>query len=448
MPPTPLDLAHSRRTFNIDCNPYGKPLDIFRRAQASRSVALGVDFHSIDRSIDRSIDHPSAFVDALRARQKPRTLSLKATRMPARIRVTRVKVVANGSDGRSRAGARGVARVDARSAHPIVLVVGGSGAIGTLLCERLMNANAYDVRVMVREEDGARARALRALGCATLGGDVTNASDVERFVASAMEEGEIEACVAVYGAKRITKASDFLSERWRGDETHPYRVNYGATATLARACERAKCGKFIRVTGMSVGYEGFDFIAVALNAVLSMTIQWQLAGERAVREICRASPKMKYVVVRPGALSDDVACAEDVSGRRRVVLGSGDARVHAGKVSRADVADVIVEALRRPEVTNATLMVAGSASPSGGVRTELVWDPARGMHWKTVEVDATVREGVDFKDPAMWTAVASDASELREKNHRRYVVMFLALLAGIFVLFARALASLVAKVLF
>jgi len=80
------------------------------------------------------------------------------------------------------------------------------------------------------------------------------------------------------------------------------------------------------------------------------------------------------------------------------------------------------------------------------VRTELVWDPARGMHWKTVEQDDNVREGVDYKESAMWTTVTSDVSELREKNHRRYVAMFLALLVGLGVLFIRAFVGVMTKV--
>eukprot|EP00959_Pyramimonas_sp_CCMP1952_P279064 5834546-Pyramimonas_sp.AAC.1 len=36
--------------------------------------------------------------------------------------------------------------------------------------------------------------------------------------------------------------------------------------------------KMVRVTGMSVAYSAFNPIALLLNAVLSMTIQWQTAG--------------------------------------------------------------------------------------------------------------------------------------------------------------------------
>jgi nucleoside-diphosphate-sugar epimerase len=329
----------------------------------------------------------------------------------------------------------------------VICVVGGTGRIGAMVVERLLTqpTRPTRVRVLARDDRSARAERLKALGAEVTRGDVVSEADVEAWVSSA----RCDACVAAFGAQRIGKITDVFAaapETLEDDFGHPYWVNFRAVRTLAEVCERSGCEKFIRVTGMSVGYPAFDWIAVLLNVVLSMTIQWQLAGERALRAICAASSTMKYVVVRPGSLSDAAPCAEDVAGQRRLVLGCGDARVHAGKVARTDVADVIIEALNRADVQNATLSVAGSATPSGGVRTELVWDPARGMHWKTVEQDDNVREGVDYKDSAMWTAVTSDVSELREKNHRRYVAMFLALLVGLGVLFIRAFVGVMTKV--
>ena len=256
--------------------------------------------------------------------------------------------------------------------------------------------------------------------------------------------------IACFGAQRIARLSDVLAvdgspER---EAAHPRNVNYGAVETLARCAADAGCARFVRVTGMSVGYPAFDWIAVLLNVVLSMTIQWQLAGEIAIRKICEeAKNGMKYVIVRPGNLTDEEECAKDETGNRRVLLGSGDAHVHAGKVSRNDVADVIVEALGRSQCENVTLSVAGSVTPSGGMRTELVWDPARGMHWQTVELEKTVSEGTSYLDDGMWRAVVSDSNELQPKPHRRYVAMFLALVAGISVLLANAAVSL-ARALF
>lgn len=327
-------------------------------------------------------------------------------------------------------------------------VVGGCGRVGRLVVERLLLDDAEDdagrrrrvVRVMTRDGASETATRLRALGAEILVGDVLNERDCERACEGADE------VVAAFGAQRIARASDAWRHvdvaRLDADETHPRAINYLGVRRLAVCAERAGVRRFVRVTGMSVGYPAFDWIAVLLNVVLSMTIKWQAAGERAIRDACAASRTMTYCVVRPGSLSDDARCAEDATGKKRVVLGSGGARVHAGKISRADVADVIVEAIRRPECADATICAAGAAMPSGGVRTELSWDPARGMHWRTVETEKTVKEGRSFRDESMWTDVARDEDELKEKPHRRYVAAFLAFLAGVFVLLVNGLVTL------
>ena len=328
---------------------------------------------------------------------------------------------------------------------PLTLVVGGTGRVGARVVERLIERGGGGVRVMARDASSEGAKKLASTaGVQVIQGDATRAEDCARAC-----EGT-SAVIACFGAQRIARLSDVLAvdgspER---EAAHPRNVNYGAVETLARCAADAGCARFVRVTGMSVGYPAFDWIAVLLNVVLSMTIQWQLAGEIAIRKICReAKNGMKYVIVRPGNLSDDEECAKDETGNRRVLLGSGDAHVHAGKVSRNDVADVIVEALGRSQCENVTLSVAGSVTPSGGMRTELVWDPARGMHWQTVGLEKTVSEGTSYLDDRMWRAVVPDSDELKPKPHRRYVAMFLALVAGISVLLANAAVSL-ARALF
>ena len=319
------------------------------------------------------------------------------------------------------------------------VVVVGAGRVGRAVCERL-RADGTRVRVVARDPTSASARALREMGCDVVEGDVLD----ERALERGLEGAEGGCVVAAFGAARIGTLADAWVNPSERDERHPRFVNYLGVERLARIAAARGVKKFVRITGASVGYPAFDVVAVLLNVVLSMTIRWQLRGEMAIREVCKNS-SMKYVVVRPGNLRDGAPCAEAEGGNERVVLGSGGARVHAGKVSRSDVADVIVEAIRRPECANVTLTVAGSSTPSGGVRTELTWDPARGMHWTTVELEDTVREGVSFRDDSMWTAVAQDTDELKEKAHRRYVAMFLALLAGVFVLIANGAASLLAR---
>ena len=52
------------------------------------------------------------------------------------------------------------------------------------------------------------------------------------------------------------------------------------------------------------------------------------------------------------------------------------------------------------------------------------WDPARGMHYKTVETESVVQEGTDVT--GMVLQVSADEDELdADVNHRRWVGIFL-----------------------
>ena len=166
------------------------------------------------------------------------------------------------------------------------------------------------------------------------------------------------------------------------------------------------------------GYHPADPIAVLLNAVLSMTIKWQLRGERAVRAC-----GVPYTVVRPGNLLDTPRPPGSV-----VLVGHGDAKVPAGKVSRDDVAEVISVATFAKNCQNATVGVAGAPAPTGGIASQMAWDPARGMHYVAVEHEESVREGVDVA--AMLEGVEADVGELRERRYFPFVAAFVAMLFG------------------
>lgn len=67
---------------------------------------------------------------------------------------------------------------------------------------------------------------------------------------------------------------------------------------------------------------------------------------------------MEYCVVRPGGLTNDPP------GRATIVASQGDVASKGGRISRADVAAVCVEALTNPGARNVTLEIV-SAPPSG-----------------------------------------------------------------------------------
>eukprot|EP00982_Pelagococcus_subviridis_P009022 30895-Pelagococcus_subviridis.AAC.10 len=224
----------------------------------------------------------------------------------------------------------------------VVLVVGGAGRVGRRLVSTLVNCGVR-VRVMTRDADSVAARELAskfsdATSSALLEiveGDVTDDDDarIERAVAGCTR------VVACHGAERIARVADLFSRPELTDKRHPRFVNYLGVERLAKAAAKTKSvRRFVRVTGMSVGYAPMHPIAVLLNVVLSMSIQWQLAGEVATRSIVAAAGK-EYAVVRPGNLSDAPRPENSV-----VIIGHGGAHVRAGKVSRDDVADCVFAA--------------------------------------------------------------------------------------------------------
>ena len=235
--------------------------------------------------------------------------------------------------------------------------------------------------------------------------------------------------VACFGAQRLSKITDILGvgSPETNDRTHPAAVNHRGVARLAAlAASAGTVRRFVRVTGMSVGYHPANFVAVALNAVLSMTITWQLLGEKAVRD-----SGLEYTVVRPGNLLETPRPDGSV-----VLVGHGDAHVPAGKVSRDDVAELIALSMFRDNCADATIGVAGAPAPTGGIRSEMAWDPARGMHYRAVEHEETLYEGTDLD--GMLAGVGKDIGELNEKKHKPFVAAFVSLLCGVGVAFAWA----------
>ena len=327
-------------------------------------------------------------------------------------------------------------------ADELVLVVGGAGRVGTRLVTTLRSMGVA-TRVVTRDPSSAASAALRALGAEIVRGDVTD-DDFDEIDAAVAGCTRVVAC---FGAQRISKPSDalFLFDETRGpnvfDKTHPAAVNHRGVARLAEACARSgTVRRFVRVTGMSAGYAPFDFVAVALNAVLSMTIRWQRLGEVATRALAEAEPRpVEYAVVRPGNLLDQPRPAGSV-----VVLGYGGARVPAGKVSRDDVAECVLSATFAANAANATVGVAGKRAPSGGVAAEMAWDPARGAHYKTVALADEVLEGEDVH--AMMRSVRADQDTLEPQKYQPYVAFLFALVAGVAALMSVGVFRLAAKI--
>ena len=369
-----------------------------------------------------------------------------------------------------------------------VCIVGGCGRIGTLITRTVLNdpERRYErVHVLTRnvnkcitqndimkEENEEEGRPVRL----TFGEcDVTNFT-AEQLLESVKGYDEVVAC---FGAQRISKPFDWITNAENVDERHPKSVNFWGVRKLALAAKEGGCERFVRVTGMSVGYSAFDFIAVLLNNVLSMTIKFQLLGELAIREACVANDetkskrRMSYTIVRPGNLTDwegidNNSDDEKNSGssssstkssrssggannkknnnnERVVVLTHGANHIDASKVSREDVAHIIFVALQNRKATeNVTISIAGANKATAGMRSAFRWDPARGAYWETQAIDdANVQILSEWSDLDVRKFQPDEKNDLKEKAHQFWAWSFLLSAFGVAYLFLRAIFSLV-----
>mmetsp|Transcript_4485 Transcript_4485/g.12229 ORF Transcript_4485/g.12229 Transcript_4485/m.12229 type:complete len:618 (-) Transcript_4485:2455-4308(-) len=97
--------------------------------------------------------------------------------------------------------------------------------------------------------------------------------------------------------------------------------------------------------------------AVRMNDMLGRILEWKLAGE----DVIRASA-LPHFIVRPCALTE-----EPPKGYSAMRVDQGDKMT--GKISRDDVARVVVDALECDEVSNTTLELASGDTTRSGVHS-------------------------------------------------------------------------------
>lgn len=245
-------------------------------------------------------------------------------------------------------------------------MVGATGRVGRRVVERLA-AEGVPVRAVVRA--GA---ATGAEGLADIPGVELRETDVSAASAEELDAlvGGAAAVLALHGAARVSKASDAVRDGGRAEAGHPHAVNFRSVAALASACERNEVRKLVRVTGLSTGFAASAFhpLAVALNFVLSRTIRWQRAGERALQQ----SASLDYTVLRPGGLTD----APRPAGTRVAVSPDGAPSPPGAtvRIGREDLADLVVLALGDERASRASLSVVWAKDGTDGGPKEALAD--------------------------------------------------------------------------
>jgi len=227
-----------------------------------------------------------------------------------------------------------------------ILVVGGTGQLGRFVVDELSSRGLGPTRCLVRNPTSESAMALAQIpGVEIVKGDLTEPEDIKAAVTGC------KACICCSGPKRLSRVSDL----WRdpaGDRGHPYEVNFRGVANLAAALKAAGATKIVRVTGLSVGMSPYSLVPALLNLVISRTVRWQLAGERAIR-----ASGLDYTVIRPGALSRDASEAPEGYGLTLADDGGLPPPPPASeiRVGRRDVARLCADCLAHPNARRATL---------------------------------------------------------------------------------------------
>ena len=211
---------------------------------------------------------------------------------------------------------------------PSILVVGATGGTGKEVVRQAREAG-YKVRALVRDADKARAQ----LG-----------SDVELVVGDVRTGAGVAA--AVRGVDYVVSA---LGSNVRNDpSTTPERVDYGGVRDLVNAAASAKVKHFVLVSSMGVTHDDHP-----LNKMFGNILVWKRKGEEAVR-----ASGVPYTIVRPGGLLDTPG------GKAGIRAFQGDDLKNNGRIPRADVAAVCLNALGNPRAASKTFEIVSGAEGS------------------------------------------------------------------------------------
>jgi uncharacterized protein YbjT (DUF2867 family) len=207
-----------------------------------------------------------------------------------------------------------------------VLVAGASGQTGQLVVAQLV-AEGYAVRALVREP-GKVAGSFPA-SAQLVAGDVKDPATLARAMAG------MTYVISAVGAKS-----------GQGPD-RPEMIDYEGVRNLVEAARAAKVRQFVLVSSRAVTQEDNP-----LNRLFGDVLKWKLKGEDALR-----ASGVPYTVVRPGGLTNK-------PGRQQTVFfDQGDRPGDQSTISRADVADVCVQALKYPEARNRTFETSTREGP-------------------------------------------------------------------------------------
>jgi uncharacterized protein YbjT (DUF2867 family) len=216
--------------------------------------------------------------------------------------------------------------VAAAAAGDLVLVAGATGRTGRLVVEQLV-ARKYHVRALVR--DAAKAKQELPAGVEIVAGDVRE---------------PITLVPAVKGVRYVISAIGAGGGPKADPENGPQQIDHQGVVNLVNAARADGVKHFVLISSAAVT-KAADYPMAFMRPILAAKAQ----GEEALR-----GSGLRYSIVRPGGLVDEPG------GKVEIVFSQGDKT--AGRIPRADVATVCVEALGRRTAQGKTFeLLSGTA---------------------------------------------------------------------------------------
>lgn len=211
-----------------------------------------------------------------------------------------------------------------------ILVAGASGRVGHRVVQQLQ-AQGLQFRALTRDAGSARDRwGTKLPRVDWVSGDVRDAARMREVVSGS------DFVICVIGSREIS-----------GPNSAEF-VDYGGVRNLVDAAGAAGVRRFVLLTAIGVTDREHPF-----NKATRGALEWRFKGEQYLR-----ASGLDYTIVRPGGLIDTPA------GQQGVRLAQGDdwKPVLRATLSRDDLAQVLIEALRVPEARNVTFEIVNDAA--------------------------------------------------------------------------------------
>jgi putative NADH-flavin reductase len=202
------------------------------------------------------------------------------------------------------------------------ILVGGGGGVALDVTRKLKDCGSW---VWQLQRTDVRRKEIEGMMAIVVNGDAMNPEDIEKAF-TAMDD-EVDAVVSSIGGTTADPTADSV-----------------ANINLIEAAAKHGVKKFILITSIGTGDSKNATPPNVYDALKPVLIEKEKAEKR-LQEL-GASTGMKWVIIRPGGLKTEAPTGKGVLTENKTVCGA---------ITRADVAELVVKALRSDKADNKIL---------------------------------------------------------------------------------------------